>query len=60
MKEQNMIDEAIASFSLGWIHNNVTESNSTVIFGGIDEDQFVGPLYDFPLINDGWWTIELT
>ena len=29
-------------------------------FGGIDEDQYTGKLYEFPLVNNNYWGIQTT
>ena len=29
-----------------------------MIFGGIDHDQFLGDLHQFPLVNDRWWGLN--
>ena len=31
-----------------------------MIFGGIEEEEYTGKLYEFPLINNNWWAIQTT
>jgi len=52
-----MIKSKVASFSLGFVSSVNPEVESSVIFGGIDHDQYVGNLTDFPLVTDDWWAI---
>ena len=47
-----MIDYAAVSFSLGYNKGTETQSESYMIIGGIDHDQYVGTLLEFPLLTD--------
>lgn len=29
-----------------------------MMFGGYNESQFVGNMYEFPLITDKWWALD--
>jgi len=40
-------------------NDSVLEQGSFAMFGGVDENQFVGKIYTFPLINTYYWSLEL-
>ena len=52
-----MIDQKIMSFSLS---DQYDSDKSYMIFGGINEDQYTGEMYELPLINNGWWATQTT
>jgi hypothetical protein len=29
-----------------------------MIFGGLNTDQYVGSMHEFPLVTDKWWALE--
>lgn len=46
------------SFSLS--DTNQRDQESYMIFGGINDDQYSGSLYDLPLVTNYWWAVEVT
>jgi hypothetical protein len=58
MYEEEVIDEAIVSFSLGYSNGGSIQQDSYMMFGGVNKTQFVGKMYDFPLVTDKWWALE--
>ena len=31
-----------------------------MMFGGYNESQFVGDMYQFPIVTDKWWALDFT
>ena len=60
LKTQGKIDSAMISFSLGH-HSKLHQEDfpSYVIFGGIDRNEYTGPLYTFYLQNEYYWAPEI-
>ena len=58
MVEESAIDEAIVSFSLGYNNGGDVQQESYMMFGGLNKTQFVGKMYEFPLVTDKWWALE--
>ena len=58
MVEEEAIDEAIVSFSLGYNNGIETTQDSYMMFGGLNKTQYVGKMYEFPLVTDKWWALE--
>ena len=46
------------SFSLS--DTKKTYQESYMIFGGINEDQYTGKLFELPLVNNNWWATQTT
>ena len=59
LKEHNKIEKTLVSFNLGVKQGDKTVTPSNVVFGGVDPNQFVGDLYEYPIVTDKWWAIEL-
>jgi len=61
MMEDGKIDHAVAAFSLGRVtQGGVVEEPSYMTFGGVNHDQYVGDLYDFPIVSNHYWAPALT
>ena len=60
LKNSSLIDEAIISFSLGYNDNKTKMQPSYMMFGGVNEDQFVGDLHSHTLQNNKWWALDLS
>lgn len=54
MISQKAIDRAIFSIYLG-----STDQQSEIVFGGIDEAHFTGPIEYLPVVLPGYWELEL-
>ena len=58
MYEERKIDKAIASFSLGYNNGDSVTQPSYMMFGGLNETQYVGDLYKFKLATNKWWALN--
>jgi len=56
MLNDEIIDQAVAAFSLGTVHaGGKVETRSYMTFGDVNEDEFEGDLYNFPLFDKRYW-----
>lgn len=55
MIEQGLLDEPVFSFRLG----STEEDGGEAIFGGVDENAFVGKLHYVPVRRKAYWEVEL-
>jgi hypothetical protein len=58
MYEDEVIDEAIISFSLGYNNGGSIQQESYMMFGGTNHSQYAGKLLEFPIVTDKWWALE--
>ena len=58
MYQEKIIDEAIVSVSLGYSNGGSIQQESYMMFGGVNKTQFVGEMYDYPIVSDKWWALE--
>ena len=55
MKEDGLIEKSIFSFSL----SDDKDQQSYMTFGAVNETQYVGSMYDLPLVTNQWWAVEI-
>lgn len=59
MIKQKLISEAIFSFYLARAVDGMSEGGS-LVFGGVEEEYFEGPLKYAPVVRKGYWEVELS